>query len=139
MNFIQNVKEIAEEQGKSIQDMIAKQIVPANTFYQYKQRDPSLKTLINIANYLEVSIDYLLEFSMQNNYVPYCYDTNLFYYNVLNFLKLKGVSGRQFCKDLNYSKDNLNRWKNGTAPTLRRIIEIADYFDCSIDDLLVKK
>jgi len=59
--FISKVKSTLEEQGKSIQSLFNDKIVSKNTFYKYKQRYPSLNTLIKIANYLEVSIDYLFE------------------------------------------------------------------------------
>ena len=50
-----------------------------------------------------------------------------------------GISCRKFCKDLHYSRDNVIRWKKGTQPSVQSLLEIARYFNCSIDDLLVRE
>lgn len=137
LDFIKLVKSILSEQGKPIQLLFDEKIISENTFYKYKQRYPSLKTLIKIANYLNVSIDYLLEFNVENDFVQYKFSSEVFYNNLISLIESKKVSGRQFCKDLNYSRDNLIRWKNGTLPSVQSLIEISKYFNCSIDDLLL--
>lgn len=64
-------------------------------------------------------------------------ENNLKFYNNLSYcIRGKKLSSRQFCKDLGYSKDNLVRWKNGIQPTLQRLLEMTEYFDCTIDDLI---
>lgn len=138
LNFIKLVNNILEEQGKTPQNLFEQNIVSRNTFYKYTTREPSLTTLINIANYLQVSIDYLLEISDENKFIPYCYNSGIFYDNLNNFLKNKKLSGRKFCKLMNYSRDNINRWKNGTHPTIQTLLDISKFFDCTIDDLLLK-
>jgi len=134
--FISKVKSTLEEQGKSIQSLFNDKIVSKNTFYKYKQRYPSLNTLIKIANYLEVSIDYLFEYSNENNFKEYHFNSVIFYNNLTSYINKKGISYRQFCKELNYSRDNLIRWKNGTEPSVQTLIEISKYFQCLIDELI---
>ena len=92
---------------------------------QYRQRYPSIKTVVKIANYLNVSLDYLFEFSSEN-----------LYNNLTSMIDSNKISSRKFCKDLGYAKDNILRWKSGIQPTILRVLEIANYFGCSIDDLL---
>ena len=53
------------------------------------------------------------------------------------YIKNKNISARQFCKDLGFSIANVVRWKNGTQPSLQRLLEIASYFGCSLDDLIM--
>ncbi|MBQ8425383.1 MAG: helix-turn-helix transcriptional regulator [Clostridia bacterium] len=137
-NFISKVKNTLEEQGKSIQNLFDDNIVSKNTFYKYKQRYPSLETLIKITNYLEVSIDYLFEYSNENKFKIYHFDNQIFYENLNLLINKKGISGRQFCKDLNYSRDNLIRWKKGIKPSVQTLIEISKYFQCLIDELILK-
>lgn len=60
VDFIKAVTEALREQDKSTEDLFQNGVVSKNTFYKYKQRNPSIKTLVNIANYLEVSLDCLL-------------------------------------------------------------------------------
>ena len=68
VDFIKLVENILEEQDKTKQDLFENKVISENTFFKYRQRYPSLKTLINIANYLKVSIDYLFEFTNENHF-----------------------------------------------------------------------
>ena len=68
IDFIKLVENILEEQGKTKQDLFDNNVVSENTFFKYRQRYPSLKTVIKISNYLNVSLDYLFEFSNENHF-----------------------------------------------------------------------
>ena len=136
IDFIKFVENVLEEQGKTKQDLFKNKIVSENTFYKYKQRYPSLKTVINIANYLKISLDYLFEFTSENHFKEYKEDNFHFYENLITYIDSKKISARQFCKDLGYSKDNILRWKNAVQPTIQRLLEMTEYFECSIDDLI---
>ena len=137
LNFIDAINTVLEEQDKTTKNLFDDRIISENTFYKYKNRYPSLKTLINLLNYLKVSIDYLFEFKDENIFVPYKYNSLAFYRNLTTLLGSKKISGRQFCSDLHFSRDNINRWKNGTQPSIQTLIEIANYFNCTIDELLM--
>lgn len=138
IDFITAVANVLFETGRNVNDLFEDNIISKNTFYKYKHRNPNLNTIIKISNYLEVSIDYLFERVDVNNFRPYALEQSAFYYKLTKLIKIQGVSYRQFCKDLNYSKDNINRYKNGVAPSLRTLMEISEYFNCNIDDLLEK-
>lgn len=135
-NFIRAVKEILEEQGGRLADLFNDKVVSENTFYKYNQRNPSLKTLIKIANYLKVSIDYLYELKDVNDFKPYNKQQTEFYEKLMSMIKNAKISCRRFSKDLHYSRDNVLRWKNGTMPSVQCLLEIVQYFNCSFDDLL---
>ena len=135
-NFIDIVQNIMEEQNKQLKELFENNVVSKNTFYKYKQRIPSLHTLIKIANYLHVSIDYMYERVDDNRFYPYSYNQSDFYNKLVHLIKTAGISNRKFCKDLLYSKDCISRYKNGVEPSVRTLFEIANYFDCYIDDLL---
>lgn len=137
IDFIKLVENILEEQGKTKQSLFDDCVVSANTFFKYRQRCPSLKTVIKIANYLNVSLDYLFEFSNDNHFKEYKYENLKFYDNLISFIDSKKISARKFCKDLGYAKDNILRWKNGIQPTIQRLLEMTGYFGCSIDDLII--
>ena len=138
-DFITVVKNILEEQGKTIDDLFSNEVISKDTFYKYKQRNPSLQTLIKIANYLQVSIDYMYEFDDENHFIPYSTNQSDFYNKLINLINTSKISSRQFCKDLNYAKDNVLRYKNGVEPSIRTLFEIANYFNCSVDDLLTRQ
>ena len=137
IDFIKLVENILEEQGKTKQDLFDNNVVSENTFFKYRQRYPSLKTVIKISNYLNVSLDYLFEFSNKNHFKEYDIDNLKFYENLISFINNKKISARKFCKDLGYAKDNILRWKNGIQPTIQRLLEMTDYFGCSLDDLIL--
>ena len=138
-NFILIVKNILEEQGKSVDDLFKDNIISKNTFYKYSQRSPSLRTLLKIANYLKCSVEYMYEMSDANNFKPYSENQTNFYSVLTSLISSYNISIRQFCKDLNYAKDNVLRYKKGINPSIRTLFEIAEYFNCSVEDLLTTK
>ena len=138
-DFITLVNEILEEQGKTAKDLFKDGVVSENTFYKYRHHYPNLKTLLKIANYLQVSIDYLFDLKDENNFKPYSLEQKNLYNNIISLIESSNISQRKFSKDLNYSRVNLLRWKNGMTPNIQSLIEIAKYFNVPIDDLLDKE
>lgn len=55
-DFINSVKNILEDKGKTIDCLFEENIISKHTFYKYKHRNPNLQTLIKLANYLEVQM-----------------------------------------------------------------------------------
>ena len=136
IDFITAVKNNLEEQGRDLNCLFVDKIISKDTFYKYKQRYPSLQTLIKVANYLQVSIDYLFELSDENNFHKYSIDQSKFYNYLTEMIKKSNLSNRQFCNEMNYQKDNINRYKNGVEPSVRTLFEIVNFFGCFVDDLL---
>ena len=62
-----------------------------------------------------------------------------FYEKLMKLINSSGISVRQFCKEMHYAKDNVLRYKKGVEPSIRTLFEIAEYFECSIDDLLTRE
>ena len=58
-NFKSLLEDILLEQNKSFADLEKAGIIYERAFYQYKDYTPYLTTILSIANYLEVSLDYL--------------------------------------------------------------------------------
>lgn len=70
LNFKNILSEILDEKNKSFADLEENNIISERTFYQYKDYTPYLPTVIKIANYLEVSLDYLTGRTSENNFNP---------------------------------------------------------------------
>ena len=138
LDFINCVKNVLEEQNKTTEDLFKDNIISKNTFYKYKHRYPSLKTLLKIANYLCVNVDYLLELSDINDFKPYKLEQVNLNKSIVELINNLGKSQRKFSKELNISRANLLRWKNGINPNVQTLIEISKYFNIPIDDLLDK-
>ena len=60
MALFERVKELAEKQGKSINDVENDLNYSQNTLYRLKRTNPSAKKLEELADYFKVSTDYLL-------------------------------------------------------------------------------
>lgn len=136
-NFNEAINNVLQEKNMATNDLFINNIIPKNTFYKYKKRNPNLQTLIKIANFLEISLDYIFELDTENKFFKYSLNQSKFYEKLCLLIKKANLSNRQFCKNLNYSKDALIRYKNGVEPSLRTLFEIVNYFNCSFDDILV--
>ncbi|WP_017815781.1 helix-turn-helix domain-containing protein [Paenibacillus shenyangensis] len=55
-------------------------------------------------------------------------------------IKNKGITKKSFCEQLKISTGNFGDWKRGkSTPGTHKLIEIAAYFDVSLDWLLIGK
>lgn len=60
MITLERVKQLCKERGLTITKLEDKLDIPSNTIYQWKRISPSLDKLEKIADYFNVSTDYLL-------------------------------------------------------------------------------
>jgi len=135
-NFKELILDVMNDKGKTLKDLESDNILGKNTFYTFNKITPSLTTIIKISNYLNVPIDYLLFKSTDETFRKYKLNQSSFYNKLNAEIKSMGISQVKLCKDLNISRTNLSRWKNGTNPTLTKLISLAEYLNCNIDDLL---
>ncbi|WFR75152.1 helix-turn-helix transcriptional regulator [Lactococcus lactis] len=56
---------------------------------------------------------------------------NIFFDRVKRLSKIHQKSINQIERDLGYSRNSLNSYKNGRAPSAQRLLEVADYFGVS--------
>ena len=133
-NYYELILDALNESDKTIKDLEDKGILGKNTFYIFKTTAPSLKTIIKIANFLNMSIDYILDRTEENKFKQYTLHQSRFYSNLKRMMA--SISQAKLCKDLNISRTNFSRWANTTRPSLEKLISLANYLSCSIDDLL---
>ena len=137
MNFYDLIFDVMNEKGITIKDLEQNGALGKNTFYLFKEASPSLISVIKIANFLGTSIDYIINQKEINNFSPYSTNQNGFFEKLENIRKANKIPQRKLCKDLRISRTNFFNWKNGTIPTMYKLIELSQYLDCDIDDLLV--
>ena len=135
-NFVEMLLEALQEKGKTIKDLEDNGIIPKRSFYQYKSYTPFLTSILKIANYLEMSLDYFADRTNVNNFKTYKIEHQDFYLNLMSFIKQAQISQSKLAKDLEIGRPNFSYWKNGSLPKFRTLIEIANYLNCNIDDLL---
>lgn len=93
--------------GKSIKDLEETGILGKNTFYIFKHTMPSLTTIIKIADYLQMLIDYILDLVNINNHKKYSPKQNIFYANLIQ--QMSSISRLKICADLGFSRSNFSR------------------------------
>ena len=92
---------------------------------------------MKLANYLKVSIDYLLGFSDENLFKEYDIENINFNKNLREIIHNEKISMKQMAGDLKMGETNFVRWNRGVYPRLDKLVDIANYLKCSIDDLLL--
>ena len=136
--FIDSLNEILRENNVTIHEIEDNKILSKNGCYSYSRYNPSLRTLIKIANYLNVSIEYLIGIADVNNFREYDTKQN-FYKKIKDVLKQNNLSETKFCKDLGISRTNFTRWKNGSDISLGLLVDFSNYFNYSLEEFLDKK
>lgn len=136
LNFKNLLEEILIEQNKTFTDLEEANIICERSFYQYKDYTPYLHTVINIANFLKISLDYLTGRTSENRFKPYKIPQENFYSKLTSLLKSYNISQSTLAREAKISRPNFSYWKNGTLPKLSTLVAIANHLNCSIDDLL---
>ncbi|MBQ7339796.1 MAG: helix-turn-helix transcriptional regulator [Clostridia bacterium] len=96
---------------------------------------PTTSTLIKMADYFKVSIDYLLGRTDKNDYIESSNTT--FQERFEKLCEEKGVSHYKVSQDCFFDKSNISRWlSKGYLPTLEILDMITKYFKVSPDYLL---
>ena len=96
---------------------------------------PTTSTLIKIADYFNVSIDYLLGRTDKNDFFEMSNST--FQQRFEELCKEKGVTHYKVSQDCFFDKSNISRWlSKGYLPTLEILDMITKYFNVSIDYIL---
>ena len=135
-NFVELLSEALEERQKSFKDLENDGIISKRAFYQYKTYTPFLPAILKIVNYLKFSLDYFANRVSKNYFKTYKIEQTKFFEKLKARLKNLEISQTQLCNELNIGRTNFSYWKNGSLPKLHNLIDIANYLNCDIDDLL---
>lgn len=68
MSVFERVKELAKSKGLSISELERKLELSPNVLYKLKTQKPSIERIEAIANYFDVSVDYILGRTDKKNY-----------------------------------------------------------------------
>ena len=101
-----------------------------------RERMPSYRTLIVLADFFNCSVDYLVGEAEDWNETTFkpCPPFN----EQLDFLlKYFNISKYRFEKDTGLAEETVNRWHQGKyKPTVDNLITIAKHYNCSVDFIL---
>lgn len=130
------IKEVLDEKNISLCEIDKSNIFGSKTIYNFSQDNPSLKSLMKLANYLKVSLDYMLDYTDINKFKEYDVEKINFNENLRKILKDEKISMKKMARDLKMGEPNFVRWNHGVFPRLDKLIDITKYLKCSIDDLI---
>lgn len=120
-------QEFAEQVG------LSKEIIARTTIYGII---PSVRTLIKIANFFDVSIPYLLAEDDEKTF--YKSEKNDTFQNRLDeLIRENQTKYSKIAKTMPFAANYFYEWKReGTLPSLEYLTMLADYFNVQIDYLL---
>lgn len=61
----------------------------------------------------------------------------MFWSKLIELCNSKGLRPNQIGKELGISSASFTKWKNGTMPNVEMLIKLADYFNVSLDYLVL--
>ena len=134
----ETLSELISDGGLSLKETAAKIGISASclTYYSKEEREPTVETIVKIADYFNCSIDFLLgrETEKQNLTFKSCPPFS----EQLAFLKKYfKCSSYRFYNGTKISKSAYYSWLRGAhQPTLETVISLADEFDCRVDFIL---
>ena len=95
---------------------------------------PQIEIAIKISDYFSCALDYL--FGLSNEYSNSNKNSDKFFVNFEKLLKNNDLPISTAMRNLHMGEYNYYRWKAGQIPKTSNLIEIAKYFDVSIDFLV---
>lgn len=138
--FIENLKDLIFESGKSLRQLAEGSGVSAMQFSRYlKGSIPTIDITLKIAKYFECSLDYLFgltEVKNNSKYKTYDYDMSKFLENYQKLLNENNITHYKFMKTSSFDESIIRHWKSGSTPRLDIIYYIAKNLNGSIDDLI---
>jgi len=97
---------------------------------------PSLRTLIKIADCLELSLKYLLGIDDKNEFIPASSHTS-FYIRLEELTTEKNLNYGQLASKMDFPRTYIYEWiKENTLPSVDYVLEMSDYFKVTPDYLL---
>lgn len=122
----------------STETLAAKVGVDSTAIRKYLRglRIPSVRVLVNLADYFNCTTDFLLGLE-QENYKRQFKKCPPFNERLAFLLKSKGKKKTQLQKQTNIPESAIYNWLRGDyEPSVENLDKIAEFFDCSIDYLL---
>ena len=101
--------------------------------WESKQTEPNIEKLVKLADYFDVSLDYLMGGKMKNI-------TEEFSLCLKKIRMKRKLSQKQIAEELKISQQQYSNWEGGIiTPNAETLVRLADYFDVSVDYLLGRK
>ena len=136
--FSERLTELMQENDNITTDKLGEAIgVGGSVIRQWRAGNsfPTFENTLRLADYFSCSIDYLAG-RAQNDYEYTPKPILPFHEQLQVILKERNISWYRVVKDTKISDSNMRDWRRGCSPLLPRLIELANYFNISIDYLI---
>lgn len=138
MDIVDSINALCKNTGTSLSAIEKKLGFGKGTIYRWDANNPSVDRVAKVADYFNVSVDYLLSHEQSEGADiadGACLNTRIF-----DLISTKGVSQTKFAKAIGAKSPTVSTWKNrGSLPSADMLPKIADYFGVSVDYLLGRK
>ena len=137
-NFGERLSELISDNEVSIQNFANSLGVTIQAVYRWKtnKKDINLSTLFKIASYFNCSLEFLAGRTEDDIKINYKKRPSLFSDCIRAVMKEKNISTYALRKQTRFNNKYFQVWKNGADPKLSTLIELADYFNCTLDHLV---
>ncbi|ATZ02159.1 helix-turn-helix domain-containing protein [Lactococcus lactis] len=133
--FAEQLKTLRKKNSLTQKELAEKVGVKQNSYANWENgnREPNIEMLVRIADYFDVSLDYLLGGKMKNI-------TEEFSLCLKKLRMKRKLSQKQIAEELKISQQQYSKWEGGIiTPNAETLVRLADYFDVSVDYLLGRK
>ncbi len=134
--FQERLQELLDENNLSRLQLAKSLNISSTTINGYFNNGyyPKIEIAIDMANYFNCSLDFLFGLSDTNDFSNR--NNKPFFENLKNLIKSSGISIAQTMKNLKMSEYSYYRWRDGLIPKTINLIDLAKYFDVSIEYLI---
>ena len=133
--FAEQLKTLRKKNSLTQKELAEKVGVKQNSYANWENgnREPNIEMLVRIADYFDVSLDYLLGGKMKNI-------TEEFSLCLKKLRMKRKLSQKQIAEELKISQQQYSKWEGGIiTPNAETLVRLADYLDVSVDYLLGRK
>ena len=137
MNFAESLAGLMLEKEISSQALADSLGVTQQTVNNWKagRSDLGLSYLVKLCLFFNCSLEYLTG-KTDTCVRPSKYEIENFGRRLRKVMKSKGVSSYKLQKDTRYHGKYFSLWDKGSDPKLSTLVELANYFKCSLDELV---
>ena len=137
INFGESLSGIILERNINSKDLAKQLGVSHESVNNWKSNRTGieLSQLIKLCKYFNCSLDYLVGITERDT-KPSKYTLENFGIHVRKIMKSRNITTYKLQKETRYSGKYFNVWDRGSDPKLSTLLELANYFNCSLDELV---
>lgn len=138
LKFSEILKDLMTDMNININNLSKALGIHYTLIYKWFKSDslPNFENLVKLIKYLDCTADFLLGRTNENHKYKIKKDFK-FSESIKFFIKIKNKNIHRISKELNISRTKIYSWLNDKQlPYTSTLIRLADYFDCTVDEIM---